>query len=428
MAPRLGGTFATGALGPVHYAGQLILARKVEEGLRELTPDNLGGGVARGVQQAAALAGVLPSDIEHLLPMAELNGMLGRIAASQPRVMQAWKLHAGGLGGLLDGVADLTIDGRAPDTALSIQRLAWKVQRDKPLAQPLKQLADDMADWQEALHRCVDVLNDTKALQRAYEMRRLRKIALIGGGAGLIALLIVSIVVVAVRRARIAGVIEQPDPCAVMDLTEADLDRVSDELRERARESRAKCEAARAAEAKRIEDERLREERERAAKKAQEELEARCDALAASLAAGKLSPEDEALAKDAAPLLGRVAKGVLDVADLGPAEPVLPCKDTKAEAKVKAAFRKAALAKPWNLPKAESPSAAVREAMAEGAADLPEKVKLMMSMRAGDASKRAIASGKAEQATTALALCEAAKAVGTEPAGPCDAVKSVSQK
>ena len=93
-----------------------------------------------------------------------------------------------------------------------------------------------------------------------------------------------------------------------------------------------------------------------------------------------------------------------------------------------AAFRKAALARPWNLPKAESPSGAVRDAMAVGAADLPEKVKLMMAMRAGDASKRAIASGRPEQLTHAMALCEASRAVGVEPAGPCDAVMANVQK
>lgn len=428
MAPRLGSTFATGALGPVYYAGQCILARRVEEGLKELAADNLGGGIARGVLQASQLVGVTPSDIERLLPLTELNAILGRIGSSQPRVMEAWKLYAGGLGGLLTGVADLTVDGRAPDTALCVARLAKKVQRDKPLAEPLTRLADDLSDYQEALHRCVALLNDTTALQKAYEMRRLRRIAAVAGGASLVALLVGSLVFVGVRRARIAAVIEQPDPCAVMDLTDKDVGRVSDALQARARDNRAKCEAARAAEAKRVEDERLREEREREAKKAQEALEAQCDKLAASLAAGRLSPEDEAFAKGSAPLLGRVAKGVLEISDLGPAEPDLPCKGAKAEAKIVAAFRKAALAKPWNLPKAESPSAAVRAAIAEGAADLPDKLKSMMGARAADVAKKAILTGKADLVAQATALCETAKAMGTAPAGPCDGVKSIAAK
>lgn len=427
-APRLGGTFATGALGPVHYAGQCILARRIEEGLRELAADNLGGGIARGALQAAQLVGVSASDIERLLPLAELNAILGRIAQSQPRVMEAWRLYAGGLGGLLSGVADLTVDGRAPDTALCISRLAKKVQRDKPLSVPLARLADDLADYQEALHRCVDLLNDTTALQKAYEMRRLRKIAAIAGAASLGLLIVVSIVFVIVRRARIASVIESQDPCAVMDLTDKDIDRVSDALRARAAQNKARCEADRAEAAKRAEEERARAAREAEAKKAQEALAASCEALAQSLAKGALSPDDEAFAKGAAPLLGRVAKGVLEISDLGPAEPGLPCVGTPSGPKITAAFRKAVLAKPWNIPKAESPSAAVRDAIANGKGELPLKLKMMMGTRAADAAKKAIASGKADEIQRAIALCETAKVMETAPAGPCDGVRAIATK
>lgn len=428
MAPRLGGTFATGALGPVYYAGQCILARRVEEGLRELAADNLGGGVARGVLQASQLVGVSPSDIERLLPLAQLNAILGRIGVSQPRVMEAWKLYAGGLGGLLQGVADLTVDGRAPDTALAVSRLAKKVQRDKPLAEPLNRLADDLAAYQEALHRCVELLNDTTALQKAYQMRRMRKLALIGGAALAALLLVGSIVFAVVRRARITAVIEDPDPCAVMDLTEKDVSRVGGAMAARAKANRATCEATRAAEAKRIEDERLREEREREAKKAQEVVETKCDTLAASLAAGKLSPEDEAFAKEAAALLGRMAKGALDLEDLGPAAPRLPCKGARAGTKIEAAFRKAVLARPWILNKVDVLGEPVNAAIAEGAADLPEKLKGMTGARAADAAKKAIASGKPDQVARAIALCDTAKAMGTAPAGPCDGVRSIAPK
>ena len=151
--------FATGALGPVHYAGQCILARRVEEGLRELAVDNLRGGVTRGVIQAAQRVGVTPREIESVLPMPELVVLLQRLAASQPKAIEAWHTYAGGLGGLLTGVADLTVDGRAPDTALAVQRLAKKVQRDKLFAEPLARLADDLFDWQDALHRCIELLN-----------------------------------------------------------------------------------------------------------------------------------------------------------------------------------------------------------------------------------------------------------------------------
>lgn len=420
--------FATGALGPVHYAGQCILARRVEDGLRELAVDNLRGGVTRGLIQAAQRVGVTPREIESVLPMPELAALLQRLAVSQPKAMEVWHAYAGGLGGLLTGVADLTVDGRAPDTALAVQRLAKKVQRDKLFAEPLARLAEDLFDWQDALHRCIELLNDTTALENAYKRRRMKRLVAMGAAAFVAIVAVVAIVWVRVARARVLAVIEKPDPCAATELTEAQLGRVSDELRARAKASVAKCEAGRAAEAKRLEEERLKAERDREAKKVADALEASCDALATHVEGGKMAPEDEAFVKGAAPFVGRVAKGVLELSDYGPEEPPLPCKGTKAEPRIAAAFRKAVLAKPWNVPRVESPSAAVRDALAHGVGELPTKLKAMMGTRAGDAAKKAIAVGKPEQITRALALCETAKALGTAPVGPCEGVKSLQKK
>ena len=428
MAPRLGGMFATGALGAVHYAGQLILAKRAEEGLNELSVDNLRGGVARGILQAAQRIGVPSSEIQRLLPMGELEQILMRIAVSQPKVLEAWRLYAGGLGGLLTGVADLTVDGRAPDTALCVQRLAQKVQRDRPFSEPLQKLADDLFDWQDVLHRCVELLNDTTALEKAYQRRRMRRIAVIAGGSVVVVLLLSIVAWRQIARSRVVAVIDDPDPCAALALTESDLDRVSDDLRAKANASRAKCESDRAAEVKRKEEEKARLEREAAEQKVKAELEARCDTLAAHVAAGQLADEDAATAKSAAGLLGRVAKGVLELGDYGPAEPELPCKGTRAEPALATAFRKAVLAKPWNIPKVESPSLAVREALAQGSAELPDKLKKMTGKSAADAAKKAILSGKPEHVARAIALCETAKVMGTAPTGPCEGVKGLGNK
>lgn len=420
--------FATGALGPVHYAGQCILASRVEEGLRELAVENLRGGFSRGLLQAAQRVGVTPREIESALPMAEVTAILARVAVTQPAAVDAWKRYAGGIGGLLAGVADLTVDGRAPDTALAVQRLSKKVLRDKPLSEPLAALANDLFDLQDLLQRCVDALNDTAALEKAYRRRRMKRLVAVGAMISLAVGAIAAIVWIRVARAKVLAVIERPDPCAAAELTEADLSRVSDDLRDRAKKNVEACEAARAAEAKRKEDERLKEERDREAKKREEAREAACDAFATHLGEGKLTPDDEKLAGDAAALFGRISKGALDLGDYGPADPPEPCKGTKASSRVEAAFQKAVLAKPWNLPKVDVPSAAVTGALAKGGADLPNKLKAMMGTRAGDAAKKAIAAGKPEQITRALALCETAKALGTAPTGPCDGVKAIQKK
>lgn len=420
--------FATGALGPVHYAGQCILASRVDEGLKELAVDNLTGGLDRGLLQASQRVGVTPAEIASALPMAEIQAILARVARTQPAAVDAWKRYAGGIGGLLAGVADLTVDGRAPDTALAVQRLSKKVLRDKPLSEPLAALANDLFDLQDVLHRAVDALNDTTALEKAYKRRRMKRIFAAGALVSVAACAIFAIVWIRVARARVLAVIERPDPCAAAELTEPDLDRVSEDLRARAKANVATCEAARAADAKRKEEERLQEERDREAKKAAEAKEAACDALATHLTQGKLTPDDEKLTGAAAPFFARVARGVLDLGDYGPADPPAPCKGTVASPRIEIAFQKAVIAKPWSIPKIDAPSPAVRDALAKGAADLPNKLKAMMGTRAADAAKKAIATGKPDQITRALALCDTAKSLGTAPSGPCEGVRTVQKK
>ncbi len=78
MAAKLGATFLIGAMGPVNYAGGCIISSRVPEGLRELTPDSLYGGVRRGIEESAKRVGVDVKDVERLLPMAEiLSSTLG---------------------------------------------------------------------------------------------------------------------------------------------------------------------------------------------------------------------------------------------------------------------------------------------------------------------------------------------------------------
>src|SRR5437868_1931045 len=114
MAARLGKVLARCALGPLNYAGSLIMARRVPEGLRELAPEALLGGFARGVEETARIAGVSPRDVEAILPTAELRDVGRNLITSQRAAIAAWDVHAGRIGGLLEGVADPTVDGRAP--------------------------------------------------------------------------------------------------------------------------------------------------------------------------------------------------------------------------------------------------------------------------------------------------------------------------
>ncbi len=190
MAAKLGGTFLIGANGPVSYAGQCILSSRVADGLRELTPESLYGGFRRGVEESAKRVGVGVTEVERLLPMEQVRGLISRITVSHRNAVEAWNTHAGHIGGFLKGVADLTADGRAPDVGLCLDRLAKKVARDRELADPLRALAVDVGEWQAIVARCRDLLDDGGILERAYRMRRVRRALLIAGlGAVIVAAL-----------------------------------------------------------------------------------------------------------------------------------------------------------------------------------------------------------------------------------------------
>ncbi|MEP7123692.1 MAG: hypothetical protein ABJE95_22380, partial [Byssovorax sp.] len=222
MAAKLGGTFLVGAGGPVNYAGQCILSSRVADGLRELTPDSLYGGFRRGVEESAKRVGVGTADVERLLPMSEIHALVTRLTLSQQRAVEAWNLHAGHIGGLLKGVADLTADGRAPDVGLCLDRLARKVMRDRELADPLRALAVDVGEWQDMIARCRDLLDDGSVLERAYRMRRVRRILAIAGLAAVIVGALGVVLWVRAARVRIDAVLAGGDPCVAATIDPGD--------------------------------------------------------------------------------------------------------------------------------------------------------------------------------------------------------------
>src|SRR6185295_11767233 len=120
MAVRLGATFSRCAMGPVSYAGQCIMASKVGDGLRELAAEALHDGFRRGIDEVARRAGLAPHEVEGVLPMEEVRAAGTALGRSQPRAVDAWLRHAGQLGGMLQGIAELTVDGRVPDVGLCL--------------------------------------------------------------------------------------------------------------------------------------------------------------------------------------------------------------------------------------------------------------------------------------------------------------------
>jgi hypothetical protein len=286
MAAKLGGTFLIGANGPVHYAGQCILSSRVADGLRELTPDSLYGGFRRGMEDSAKRVGVGTGDVERLLPMDQVRSLVKRLTVSQHNAVEAWKLHAGHMGGFLKGVTDLTADGRAPDVGLCLDRLAKKVTRDRELAEPLRALATDVGEWQDIIARCRDILDDGGALERAYRMRRLRGVLVVVGLVVVVVVALVAVLMVRAARVRVDEILAAADPCAASTIDAGDARRASSDQRRRLEARSSECTARREREASEREAARLREERDRAEQLRKKELEEKCASLATHLEAG----------------------------------------------------------------------------------------------------------------------------------------------
>ncbi|MBW2457715.1 MAG: hypothetical protein JRI68_24640, partial [Deltaproteobacteria bacterium] len=307
MAAKLGEQFLNIAQGPVSYAGRCIMARQVDAGLAELTVDNLLGAVERGVATVAKAVGVPADEVSRLLPIDELRKLVERLEANQRAAAEQWRVHTGHVGGLLAGVADLTVDGRPPDIGLCLLRLSKKMKRDKPLALPLHALSEDLDRWQLMLTNCRDALDSGRQLVEAYRRRRLVRIV-----AAATILVVLSVVLAwaysrQVARGRVDAQLDASDPCSVDAIDADDLARAGGDQLARVNQKKEECELLREKQRAAEEARRKEAERKAAAKKKRREHLAQCETLAQHIEAGTFGSPDEALSKGAAPFLRRVA-------------------------------------------------------------------------------------------------------------------------
>ncbi|AUX43793.1 hypothetical protein SOCE26_052480 [Sorangium cellulosum] len=430
MAVKLGGTFLTCAMGPLNHAGTCIQGSRVPEGIRELAPEGLLGGFQRGVAQAAKLAGVRVEDVERLLPMDEVREAMERLKASQVEALLAWELHAGRIGGLLEGVAEVTNHGRAPDAGQFLERLANKVRRDRPFSEPLQVLADDVAHWQATIARCRKLLDESGggALARAYRRRRLRRVATIAvSGLVMIAALAV-IVRVQAARARIEALLARPEVCAIRGVSEADLGRAASEQQRRVAARLEACAAEEAREAREREARLLAEERAREEQRRREERDVKCASLAVRFKAGAFSEGDGALAGVSDDLLRRIAQRRLTAADVGPSGPVIPCDGARGGDALRAAFADALVASVWTWVPSADPGPKLGEVLAPRRAELPPRARTMIAVRTVNESKRAIVSGDPAALERASRLCALSAALHIAGGPACAALAKLATK
>jgi hypothetical protein len=428
MARKIGGSFLHAAHGPVAFAVSCLSQNQIAKGLEELAVDGLAGGIDRGALEVARIVGVPLREVQAFLPADELARVARRIEQTQPAALEAWRRHAGPFG-ILDLVTQLTVDGRAVDARLALERLAAKVKADKALAKPLLELAEDVGAWEELVYRCASLLDDGEGLSKAYRLRRQRQLATAVAAIFVMLGALGAIAWTAIARSRISEALRSPDPCAALGITERDRGMASNEQDAAIAAAERRCGDERREEAAAKEREAREREAREAAERAAAARLAKCKALARGIAAGKLDAE----AGDAAtPLARRVAERQLEASDLGPAEEKIPCwRDgalaSEGDGSIDRAFVDAVLALPGGWPgviDASPRTASLLEARAE---DLPAWQKTALAARAAREADRALVAGQPDEVARARRTCALAERLGVPGGVPCTAIASLPE-
>lgn len=428
MAQKLGAVFLRCVLGPLNYAAGLILASKVPDGLRELSADSLHGGFTRGVAEVAKAAGVGEADVERLLPTSEVSAAAARLDAAQKAAVAAWSAHAGHLGGFLTGVADLTVDGRAPDVSQFLARLAKKVVRDRPLSEPLDRLSQEVAAWLDLVERCGDLVGDGAELTRAWRARRARRLGVVMA-AGVLALAVAGYALwVRAARARVEATLaaSEADPCAAGGVDPGDFARASEAQKQALAGRALACDAKRRAAAELRAQEEALAAQQRELERLVKERDERCAALALHLEKGALTAEDTAALGPQAALLERVAKGALERDDLLDVE--LPCAATKSGPAIAERYAAAVAASPsaWARPEALGKRAAA--ALVQRREALPSSPKQVLAAHAERVALKALASKDEAARARATVICQLKDDFGIPGGKYCSTLKMLAAK
>lgn len=408
-----GRMFAVCALAPVEHARMELAAGRTAAGVAELAHDSLRAGLRLAIDLVARRSGARVSDIEALLPMAELAALLDRVAKTQPAAFR----EAGGLAAEADSA-----DSMAP-VSLRLSDLASRSEAPGAGGTALGALAEEVERWERALSAACAGL-DAAPVFVALE-RRKRAQLLVGGvaicvGAGLLALY--ALAPALARRAaheRVGAALARTDPCAVGALADSDLEAATEPEREEVASRFQRCgsEALRARKAAYLEKRAAaqRAERERKAR----EREAACAALADRVEAGALVDADAPVAGEAASLLSRAAAKALVAGDFEEAAPALPCEGTAAEPRLATALVKAyGAASPIWAGLDDLPPRVVALLGSHGDA-LEDRDRRALAWRAEEVAERAARPEAARLVPGAARLCSLKAALGFELGVPC---------
>lgn len=424
MPRSIGDQFLHVAMGPLAMAGASFRRGDVTQGLAELSGESLVGSVQRAVDAVARTVGLPRTEVERLLPAGEMDALVGRIAPAQVAATSQWERHMSQASSLLEAIAKLTADGRAPEAGLCLMRIATKMRLERELAAPLRELAERIDEWQLILERVGKRIDAGKELEKA-RLRRERQritaavtaITALLGGAGLAGW------VVRLRN-DVDQVLVRSNACEAELLTERHL-KVASSFQREAVAGRLRACASMRVEAKR-QEERRRAEQEASAR--EEALRRERKTMCAELAERLGTPRETALAPRTLELLGRdaplfmrLAKGKLDAEDVRREVESLACLDGSGTAVARAyAVALVTSAESWVPTTLPSKSAAVlatrgKEALSLSARDEFARV---VDKRA----LQAIMSGKLGIIEEAVRACEVLGTLDATPRIYCRAL------
>jgi len=425
MARTVGEQFYHVAMGPLAMAGSSLRRGDVKQGLEELSGESLVGSVQRAIDTVATTVGLPPYEVERLLPTADMDAMLELVASTQLEALEQWQLHMAHAGGLLEAIAKLTADGRAPEAGLSLMRIATKMKLEKALAAPLRELAEHIERWQELLEVIRKQLDEGKELAEA--RRRRQRVQL--GIAALtgIALMAVSALGYTVMNARknVEAVLAQANPCEVELIAPGDLSMAGSSQKASVTSKREACrlvrERAKIAEQKQREEE-ARLERELEKKRARAAL---CKELGARLAkpsAEALDPKLSAMLGKDAPFMAELSRGKLADDDVTRDVSAMSCMDGESGDAVASAFAAAAIktAESWLPGHSPSPSVVALIARGKGAVSKAARENLVPPIE--KLALDALVTGKVEFAAKARRKCDVLTALDVTPHLYCKTV------
>jgi hypothetical protein len=407
-----GRKLSSDALVPLHQAFDLLCEGKVIAGLAEVSRDKLFAGLRSGVDAVAARLGVKPAAVEALLPWETLMNQVERLECARIEATSTFERYAASVGGLLTGLAGATVevDRRKHSAAQALTNVSRRFAREKGLVEPLKALAAELEDWEDAMVQAGALVDGSDLLRRYFRRQRLlRTLAVV---LTLVAIVTASAAVIRTRRIASARqaldgrIAAATDPCAVETIPPEALEHALPAQLSRIDEKKKSCE----------------EQRARA------RYVAACEGIAKGLEAGKLAAEDETTAglKDPA-RLRRAAAGALSADDLAATAADMPCKDTPSKDRIWIAYGRAAARSTAAWAEGPRVSDDLRKLLASPALAKETAYKSALAPDADEEARKAIRSGDPASTERARRLCEFQEAWGVELGKNCKGYLAIAR-